>query len=95
VRRRRSHDSPNATPVAERVKELPRGALTDLLVQQTVWVELRLLRPALLRLAQKPVLLVQAPREPQPTAIASFGMLGMRVPVRQLRGIVTTDSARA
>jgi hypothetical protein len=35
------------------------------------------------------------PREHQPTAIASFGMLGMRVPVRQLRGIVTTDSARA
>jgi hypothetical protein len=61
VRRRRSHDSPNATPVAERAKELPRGALIDLLVQQTVWVELRLLRPALLRLAQKPVLPVQAP----------------------------------
>ncbi|WOD14289.1 hypothetical protein [Paraburkholderia kirstenboschensis] len=52
----------------------PRGALTDLLVQQTGCGELRLLRPALQQLASKPVVLLQPPHDLQPTAIAWWGV---------------------
>ncbi|KAA1004354.1 translesion DNA synthesis-associated protein ImuA [Paraburkholderia panacisoli] len=52
----------------------PRGALTDLLVQQTGCGELRLLRPALERLGSKPVALLHPPHELQPTAFAWWGL---------------------
>lgn len=52
----------------------PRGALTDLLVQQTGCGELRLLRPAFEQLASKPVVLLQPPHDLQPTAFAWWGL---------------------
>jgi protein ImuA len=52
----------------------PRGALTDLLVQQTGCGELRLLRPAFERLGSKPVVLLQPPHNVQPTAFAWWGL---------------------
>jgi protein ImuA len=52
----------------------PRGALTDLLVQQTGCGELRLLRPAFERLASKTVVLLQPPHNVQPTAFAWWGL---------------------
>ncbi|MEX3937405.1 translesion DNA synthesis-associated protein ImuA [Paraburkholderia phymatum] len=52
----------------------PRGALTDLLVQQTGCGELRLLRPAFERLGLKPVVLLQPPHNIQPTAFAWWGL---------------------
>jgi protein ImuA len=52
----------------------PRGALTDLLVQQTGCGELRLLRPAFQRLGGKPVVLLQPPHNVQPTAFAWWGL---------------------
>ncbi|MEX3969731.1 translesion DNA synthesis-associated protein ImuA [Paraburkholderia caribensis] len=52
----------------------PRGALTDLLVQQTGCGELRLLRPAFERMGSKPVVLLQPPHNLQPTAFAWWGL---------------------
>lgn len=52
----------------------PRGALTDLLVQQTGCGELRLLRPAFGRLGLKPVVFLQPPHNVQPTAFAWWGL---------------------
>jgi protein ImuA len=52
----------------------PRGALTDLLVQQTGCGELRLLRPALEQLVSKPVVMLQPPHNLQPTAFAWWGL---------------------
>ncbi|MDQ7979870.1 translesion DNA synthesis-associated protein ImuA [Paraburkholderia sp. SARCC-3016] len=52
----------------------PRGALTDLLVQQTGCGELRLLRPAFERLGSKPIVLLQPPHDVQPTAFAWWGL---------------------
>ncbi|MEI6002128.1 translesion DNA synthesis-associated protein ImuA [Paraburkholderia bengalensis] len=52
----------------------PRGALTDLLVQQTGCGELRLLRPAFERIGSKPVVLLQPPHNVQPTAFAWWGL---------------------
>ncbi|MDE1010104.1 MAG: translesion DNA synthesis-associated protein ImuA [Paraburkholderia fungorum] len=52
----------------------PRGALTDLLVQQTGCGELRLLRPALGQLASKRVVMLQPPHDLQPTAFAWWGL---------------------
>jgi protein ImuA len=52
----------------------PRGALTDLLIQQTGCGELRLLRPAFERLGSKPVVLLQPPHNVQPTAFAWWGL---------------------
>ncbi|WP_027779153.1 translesion DNA synthesis-associated protein ImuA [Paraburkholderia caledonica] len=52
----------------------PRGALTDLLVQQTGCGELRLLRPALEQLTAKPVVMLQPPYDLQPTAFAWWGL---------------------
>lgn len=52
----------------------PRGALTDLLVQQTGCGELRLLRPAFERLGSKTVVLLQPPHRVQPTAFAWWGL---------------------
>jgi protein ImuA len=52
----------------------PRGALTDLLVQQNGCGELRLLRPALKQLASKPVALLQPSHGLQPTALAWWGL---------------------
>ncbi|CAB3733360.1 hypothetical protein LMG22037_05791 [Paraburkholderia phenoliruptrix] len=52
----------------------PRGALTDLLVQQTGCGELRLLRPAFERLGSRPVMLLQPPHNVQPTAFAWWGL---------------------
>ena len=52
----------------------PRGALTDLLVQQTGCGELRLLRPAFERLSSRPVAMLQPPHDLQPTALAWWGL---------------------
>jgi len=48
----------------------PRGALTDLLVQQTGCGELRLLRAAFEQLSSRPVAMLQPPHDLQPTALA-------------------------
>ncbi|MGY6123773.1 translesion DNA synthesis-associated protein ImuA (plasmid) [Paraburkholderia strydomiana] len=52
----------------------PRGALTDLLVQQTGCGELRLLRPAFEQLSSRPVAMLQPPHDLQPTALAWWGL---------------------
>ncbi|HEX7934243.1 MAG TPA: translesion DNA synthesis-associated protein ImuA [Paraburkholderia sp.] len=52
----------------------PRGALTDLLVQQTGCGELRLLRPAFEQLSTRPVAMLQPPHDLQPTALAWWGL---------------------
>ncbi|MDT8843535.1 translesion DNA synthesis-associated protein ImuA [Paraburkholderia fungorum] len=52
----------------------PRGALTDLLVQQTGCGELRLLRTAFEQLSIRPVAMLQPPHDLQPTALAWWGL---------------------
>ncbi|WP_180733454.1 translesion DNA synthesis-associated protein ImuA [Paraburkholderia sp. PGU19] len=52
----------------------PRGALTDLLVQQHGCGELRLLRIAFEKLSAKPLVLLQPPHTVQPTALAWWGL---------------------
>jgi protein ImuA len=52
----------------------PLGVLIDLLVQQHGIGELRLLRPALLGLGKRPVVLLQPPHAPQALALAALGL---------------------
>ncbi|MCX4151965.1 MULTISPECIES: translesion DNA synthesis-associated protein ImuA, partial [Paraburkholderia] len=52
----------------------PRGALTDLLVQQPGCGEVRLLKPALDAVAGRPVMLIQPPHRLQPSALAWWGV---------------------
>lgn len=51
----------------------PLGNLIDILVRQPGVGELQLLRPALLRLGRRPIMLVQPPHLPQTAAWASWG----------------------
>lgn len=51
----------------------PLGNLIDILIQQAGIGELQLLRPALLHLGSRPIVLVQPPHLPQFTAWASWG----------------------
>ena len=52
----------------------PLGTLIDLLVQQHGIGELRLLRPALAALGQRPIVLLQPPHAPQALALAALGI---------------------
>ncbi len=52
----------------------PSGTLIDLLVQQPGIGELRLLRPALAALGQRPIVLLQPPHAPQALALAALGL---------------------
>ena len=52
----------------------PRGALTELIVQQNGCGELRLLRTAFEKLSAKPVALLQPPHTVQPTALSWWGL---------------------
>lgn len=51
----------------------PLGNLIDILVQQTGIGELQLLRPALLGLSHRPIVLIHPPHPPQFTAWAAWG----------------------
>ena len=57
----------------------PLGVMTELLVPQHGAGELRLLRPALLELGQKSVVLVQPPHQPQALALAAQGIAPERL----------------
>jgi protein ImuA len=52
----------------------PAGTLIDLLVQQCGIGELRLLRPALLKVAKRRIVLLQPPHAPQALALAAMGL---------------------
>jgi protein ImuA len=52
----------------------PTGTLIDLLVQQCGIGELRLLRPALEKVAQRRIVLLQPPHAPQALALAAMGL---------------------
>jgi protein ImuA len=52
----------------------PTGTLVDLLVQQPGIGEIRLLRPALAKVAQRRVVLVAPPHAPQGLALAALGL---------------------
>ena len=52
----------------------PTGTLIDLLPQQCGIGELRLLRPALLKVAQRRIVLLQPPHAPQAVALAAKGL---------------------
>ncbi|QYY33603.1 translesion DNA synthesis-associated protein ImuA (plasmid) [Cupriavidus pinatubonensis] len=68
----------------------PVGTLIELLARQPGVGELRLLRPALLAAAARPVALIQPPHTPQTLALANWG-----VPTQQLlwiRGRKTADT---
>ena len=52
----------------------PTGSLIDLLPQQPGIGELRLLRPALLKVAQRRIVLLQPPHPPQALALAAMGL---------------------
>lgn len=52
----------------------PSGTLIDLLPQQCGIGELRLLRPALLKVAQRRIVLLQPPHAPQALALAAMGL---------------------
>ena len=52
----------------------PTGTLVDLLLQQPGIGELRLLRPALQRVAQRRIVLLQPPHAPQALALAALGL---------------------
>ena len=65
----------------------PRGALTELLVDQVGVGEMRLLRPALAASNGRPVVLLQAPHRIQPTALAWWGLSS--------EGITCVDAPRS
>ena len=52
----------------------PTGTLIDLLLQQPGIGELRLLRPALAKVARRRIVLVQPPHAPQALALAALGL---------------------
>ncbi|MES3025825.1 MAG: translesion DNA synthesis-associated protein ImuA [Pseudomonadota bacterium] len=52
----------------------PTGTLVDLLLQQPGIGELRLLRPALLSVARRRIVLLQPPHPPQALALAALGL---------------------
>jgi len=52
----------------------PVGTLIDLLLQQPGIGELRLLRPALLKVARRRIVLLQPPHPPQALALAALGL---------------------
>ncbi|MBJ7311057.1 translesion DNA synthesis-associated protein ImuA [Rugamonas sp. CCM 8940] len=52
----------------------PAGTLIELLLQQPGIGELRLLRPALAGLGQRPIVLLQPPHPPQALALAALGL---------------------
>jgi protein ImuA len=52
----------------------PAGVLVDLLQQQPGIGEMRLLRPALARVATRRIVLLQPPHPPQALALAALGM---------------------
>jgi protein ImuA len=52
----------------------PTGTLIDLLLQQPGIGELRLLRPALLHVAKRRIVLLQPPHPPQALALAALGL---------------------
>jgi protein ImuA len=52
----------------------PTGTLIDLLPQQCGIGELRLLRPALVKVAQRRIVLLQPPHAPQALALAAMGL---------------------
>src|SRR5687767_12129281 len=52
----------------------PAGTLIDLLLQQPGIGELRLLRPALLTVAKRRIVLLQPPHPPQALALAALGL---------------------
>ena len=52
----------------------PTGTLIDLLPQQCGIGELRLLRPALLKVAQRRIVMLQPPHAPQALALAAMGL---------------------
>lgn len=52
----------------------PTGTLIDLLVSQPGIGEMRLLAPALAKVADKPIILIQPPQTPQALALASMGI---------------------
>ncbi|WP_459572240.1 translesion DNA synthesis-associated protein ImuA, partial [Cupriavidus sp. 8B] len=68
----------------------PTGTLVEFLVQQPGVGELRLLRPALLAAAKRPIALVQPPHAPQALALANWG-----VPPEQLLWIRCQRTADA
>lgn len=63
----------------------PRGALTELLVHQVGSGELRLLRPVLSASAGRPVVLLQAPHQIQPAALAWWGLSPQGITVLDAR----------
>jgi protein ImuA len=68
----------------------PIGALVDLLIQQPGVGEIRLLRPALVALAKRPIALVQPPHLPNAPAFAYLG-----VPLEQLIQVRAPKTADA
>jgi hypothetical protein len=52
----------------------PRGALVDLLLQQSGIGELRLLAPALASIAQRPIALLQPPQDPNAHGLSYIGL---------------------
>jgi protein ImuA len=68
----------------------PQGALTDLLVQQPGCGEIRLLRPALAALANRPLMFLQPPHRVQPAALAWWGLPALNISV--LRAAKTADA---
>ncbi len=57
----------------------PTGTLIDLLLQQPGIGELRLLRPALARVASRRIVLLQPPHPPQALALAALGLAPSQV----------------
>ena len=68
----------------------PTGVLVDLLLQQPGIGEMRLLRPALARVATRRIVLLQPPHPPQALALAALG-----VPPSQLIWLRTSRTADA
>jgi len=68
----------------------PLGALIELLVQQPGIGEMRLMRPALARVAQRPIVLLQAPHVPNALAFSYLG-----VPLDKLMWLRASKTADA
>ncbi len=68
----------------------PTGTLVDLLLQQPGIGELRLLRPALVSLAKRRIVLLQPPHTPQ-----SLALVGLGLPASQLVWIRSSHGADA
>ncbi|WP_354687131.1 translesion DNA synthesis-associated protein ImuA [Cupriavidus necator] len=68
----------------------PVGTLVELLTRQPGVGELRLLRPALLAAASRPVALIQPPHTPQALALTSWGLPAQQI--LWIRGQRTADT---